>query len=85
MESLDFGTSSPSDQPHAVPAELHIESKSASVPVETPRMKDYEKIKLLGEGSYAKVYKVKNKINGKISAMKAILKAHMKKVSSEHS
>ena len=43
-------------------------------------IKDFEKLKFIGEGSYAKVLLVKHKETGKIYAIKAILKSHMRKV-----
>ena len=40
-------------------------------------IKDYELIKVLGEGAFAKVILVRNKTNGKLFAMKVI---HKKKI-----
>ena len=41
---------------------------------------DFEILAFLGEGSYAKVVKAKQKPNGKLYALKIILKKHVKKV-----
>lgn len=40
---------------------------------------DFEKIRFLGKGSYAKVFLVKHKETSKLYAMKAVLKSHMHK------
>lgn len=37
-----------------------------------PTIKDYEFIKVLGQGSFAKVVQVRKKLDGKIYAMKII-------------
>jgi serine/threonine protein kinase len=46
-----------------------------------PSLNDFEVISLLGEGSYAKVVKVKHKATQKIFALKVIEKSHIIKVS----
>ena len=43
-------------------------------------IEDFEVIKLLGEGAYAKVYQVKHKATNRIYAMKVIVKEYMHKV-----
>ena len=47
-------------------------------------IKDFQKLRFLGEGSYAKVMLVKYKSTGKTYAMKIILKFHMRKEKKEY-
>ena len=44
-------------------------------------VEDFEVLCFLGEGSYAKVIQVRQKATSRIYALKAILRKHMKKVS----
>jgi serine/threonine protein kinase len=62
--------------------ELKIEDKAAFLKQakKTASADDFEVIAFLGEGSYAKVVQVRQKVTGKILAMKIILKKHVKKV-----
>ena len=42
--------------------------------VDKAELTDFERLKIVGKGTFGKVYKVKNKKNGKVYAMKTIRK-----------
>ncbi len=42
-------------------------------------MEDFETLRLIGEGAYAQVYRVRHKATNAVYAMKVITKEHMRK------